>query len=301
LVGKVASFNTLTHSFTEYAPPNADYLTFPVGIVTDPAGNVWVSEHGGSAVVELVPGNSTFRKYPTSIPPPGVYPVSAVATLAIDSPGRLWFVEHFSNKVGRLDPGSNTIQEFQIPSPVPAYSVLNAIDAKGNFWFTEFGSNQIAEIPGNISSPLQISTLDQPSQVKAGSSIASIMMVKNNLSTSLDVRLNATSSFTPTGKTSPSEVSFNSTVLAIPGLGTRVLNVTIAPDIGLPSGNYSVGVIASSGNVSTIGILFLTVEGQFSLVNWIQSYYQYLLVGVIVIFGVFYFGFLRKSGQERRS
>ena len=120
-------------------------------------------------------------------------------------------------------------------------------------------------------------------------------MVKNNLPTSLNVQLNATSSFTSTGKTSPSEVAFNTTVLDNSWTGTRVLNVTITPDASLPSGNYSVGVIASSGNVSTIGILFLTVDGQFSLISWIQSNYQYLLVGVIAGLGVFYFGFLRKS------
>ena len=66
------------------------------------------------------------------------------------------------------------MEEFQIPSSEPAYSVLNAIDAKGNFWFTEFSSNQIAEIPGNVSSPLRVSVNVLRLQIKAGATMQSV-------------------------------------------------------------------------------------------------------------------------------
>ncbi|MDA4130639.1 MAG: hypothetical protein OK457_07700, partial [Thaumarchaeota archaeon] len=298
--GKIASFSVTSHSFNEFSPPSADYLKSPVGIVSDSDGNVWVSEHGGSAVVELVPTNSTFKKYPTSIPSPSVYPVSAVATIALDSHQRLWFVEHFSNRVGRLDPKSNVLEEFQIPTSQPAYSVLNTLDRQGNFWFTEFSSNQIAEVAGNISSPLMTSLeLDPQSQITAGKTITSRFLVTNNLSTSLVVRLNTTSSFTATGLTNSQEVFLNSTVLTIPAGGTQIVSASITPDSSLASGIYSVGIIASAENVSTIGIAFLSVQGQFSAVNWISSNYQVISIAIIVLLGLLYFGFFRRKARKK--
>ena len=62
--GKIASFDVSSHNFEEFTPPVSVSLKSPVGIVTDPSGNVWVSEHGGSAVVELIPSNSTFKLIP---------------------------------------------------------------------------------------------------------------------------------------------------------------------------------------------------------------------------------------------
>ncbi|MDA4111694.1 MAG: hypothetical protein OK439_04095 [Thaumarchaeota archaeon] len=300
--GKIASFNTILHSFTEYTPPSQDFLKSPVGIVADNQGNVWVSEHGGSAVVELTPSNSTFRKFPTSIPPPSVYPVSAVATIAIDSKGNLWFVEHFSNKVGRLDPSTNTIEEFQIPTSEPAYSVLNALDANGNFWFTEFGSNQIAEIPANTSSPIRIFIRsDKIAIVGSGTTVTSNVIVTNTLDVPLVITLNVSSSFSSTGETNSKEVSFNSTILNIPAGGTGTVIVSITPDSSLPSGSYSVGIIASSGNYSTIGITFITVQGQFSIVEWLTSNYQIVLVAIILVLGIAYFSIARNNPKMRRK
>jgi len=299
LTGKIASFNTVTHSFREFTPPSSNYLDFPVGIVSDHEGNIWVSEHGGSAVVEFLPANDTFRKYPTSIPPPNVYAVSAVATIALDAQGRLWFLEHFSNKVGRLDPSTNTMQEFQIPSTLPAYSVLNTIDTEGNFWFTEFSANQIAEIPANVSSSIGVSVSLTSTAVRAGASVQSTVLVNNNLSTPMTVRLNATSTFSSTGQTTSKEVAFNSTLLSIPADGSGALNVSITPDSSLPSGIYSVGIIASAGNVSTIGITFLSVQGQFSFGNWLASNYQIALIVIVILLIAVYFAFSRKTVKRR--
>ncbi len=99
--GKIARFDVSTHNFVEYSAPTSLSLKDPVGVVADSLGNVWISEHGGSAVVEFTPSNSSFRAYPTSVPT-GDFPISAVATIAMDSQGRLWFVEHYANEVGRL-------------------------------------------------------------------------------------------------------------------------------------------------------------------------------------------------------
>src|SRR3989441_12204814 len=85
---KVARFDMASHNFQEFTPSVS--LVAPVGIAVDKNGNVWVSEHGASSIAELIPSNSTFRKYPTT--QPSTYKTTAPATISIDKQGRFWFV-----------------------------------------------------------------------------------------------------------------------------------------------------------------------------------------------------------------
>jgi streptogramin lyase len=299
--GKIASFDVNSHNFAEFTPPSYVSLKSPVGIVVDRLGNIWVSEHGGSAVVELEPSNSTFEIYPTSVPT-NKFSISAVATLAIDSQGRLWFVEHFANKVGRLDPATKIMEEFQIPSSQPAYSVLNALDSGGNFWFTEFGSNEIGEVPNNASSPLQTNIrLVQGSQVSSGNTIDANVTIINSLSVPVTVALNTTSSFSPTGLTSNHQISLDSSSLTLQAGGEESISAKITPNATLSTGIYSVGIVATFENSSTISLVFISVKGQFSSVGWIASNYQILLVGVIVVLAVVYAAMSRRSKPNRRK
>jgi len=299
--GKIASFDLNSHTFAEFSPPSFVSLRSPVGIVADRFGNIWVSEHGGSAVIELTPSNSTFRIYPTSVPN-NEYSISAIATLAIDSQGRLWFVEHFANKVGRLDPITGIMEEFQIPSSQPAYSVLNALDSLGNFWFTEFGSNQIGEVPYNASSPLRTSIqLVQGSQVSSGSTIDAEVTITNSLSSPISVALNTTSSFSPTGLTSTQQIALDTSSVSLPAGGKETIGARITPNATLPSGIYSVGIVATYENSSTIGLAFISVKGQFSFVGWIASNYQLVVIAVIVILAATYLAMSRRSKPNRRK
>ena len=298
--GKIARFEVNSHSFFEYSPPNSLSLRYPVGIVTDALGNVWVSEHGGSAVVELSPGNSTFKSYPTSIPN-SQFPISAVATLAIDSQGRLWFVEHYANKVGRLDPATGQMEEFQIPSTEPAYSVLNTLDAQGNFWFTEFGSNAIAEVPSNATSPLgTLVRLSNGDNITSGGTIQADVTVSNALNIPQSVTLSTSSSFTATGSTSSQQISLNSSTLELPPDGHAFVSAQITPNATLPSGIYSIGIVAATGNSSTVGIAFISVKGQFNLLQWLASNYQLLLIASVVALAVVYTALSRGSKNPKR-
>jgi streptogramin lyase len=297
--GKIARFDVNTHNFIEYSAPPSLPLKDPVGIVTDKLGNVWISEHGGSAVVELTPSNSSFKAYPTSVPT-GDFPIAAVATIAIDSEGRLWFVEHYANEVGRLDPSTDQMQEFQIPSSGLAYSVLNALDARGNFWFTEFGANAIDEIPNNTSSPLQTTLQFSSSQsITSGNTIRAEVVVSNNLDTPAAVTLSTTSSFSSTGYASPQQISLNESTLNLPAGGSAVVGAEITPNSSLPTGIYSVGVVATLANSSTVGIAFISVKGQFNLTGWISSNYQIVLVVLVIVLAGTYLALSRGSKRKR--
>ena len=175
LVGKMASFNTLTHSFTEYAPPNAGYLTFPVGIVTDPAGNVWVSEHGGSAVVELVPGNSTFRKFPTSIPPPESVPRFGGSHHSHRFTGQVVVCGAFLKQSRSLGPWiAHICRSSRFLRRNPRILSLTPLMQREIFGSRNSARIKSQRFPG-ICLPLSKFQHDLPSQVKAGATMQSLL------------------------------------------------------------------------------------------------------------------------------
>jgi virginiamycin B lyase len=259
--------NTGGH-FREYAPTVS--LQSPVGIVVDKDGNVWVSEHGASSIAELIPSNSSFRKYPTS--QPSAFKTTAPATLSLDRLGRLWFVEHFGNKVGRLDPRTGVMDEFNIPTTGLAYSLRNALDANNNFWFTEYTANRIGMIEWNATAPVAISSTLAPVAVNAGQTISSQMSLSDAVSSPVVVKLNVTSTFTTYGQTSSTEVALSNYSLTIAPNQPKTITATITPDSNLSSGLYAAGVEATYGNTSIIGVVFLQVHGSASILGLLITY-----------------------------
>jgi virginiamycin B lyase len=289
---KIAKFDTTSRSFQEFDPSVS--LKSPVGIVVDSSGNVWVSEHGGSSIVEFQPSTSTFRKYITSVPPISPY-YSAPATLAIDKSGHLWFVEHFSNKVGRLNPNSSSIDEFAIPKP-GAFSVLNALDPSGNFWFTELLANEIGVVLQNSTSPLSVTVkLLQSTQLNAGQTTTTSVFIANKVQSPVQVTLNTSSSFSSNGQTTKSEVSLSSSVLNLNLGQNATVTVSITPDGSLSSGLYSVGIVATDGNTSSVGIVFMQVQGSFNFLNTIASNIQEIGLALIVVLGGVYLFVRRRT------
>ncbi len=298
--GAIASFSITTKSFEKvYTPPIS--LQDPVGIVLDKNGNVWVSEHRGSSVVELDPFNSTWKKYVTS-PPTSEFTISAVATLAIDNQGDFWFVEHFSNKVGRLDPSTGVIDEFDLTGAAESpYSVLNALDSSGNFWFTNFVQNAIQMIPANTTTGVYVRTLspndsDPYPQVGAGQTISASFVVKNLAPYSQNLTLAATSSFSADGFTTPQEVSFNVTrdSLQLASNQSMVVGVKITPYSSLASGLYSVSFAAIGQNSSTVQVFFIQVSASplYFFYN-LGDYLEEILIAAVLISAGVYFFFLR--------
>ncbi len=284
---RIGEFDIPSGSFREFTPSVS--LRAPVGIVLDQSGDVWVSEHGGSSIVEFNPSNSTYRKYPTSEPSASAgYQISAPATLALDGEGRLWFVEHFSNKVGRLDPRMGTLDEFTIPTQ-GAYSILNTLDQQGNFWFTRYSGNSIGMIRFNATSPFLVRTQGRGvAELTAGKTIEESVVLTNNESSSLDLTLNATSSFTATGQTSTKQVSINPSVITLGPHQNTTVTITITPDSDLSSGPYSVGVVASAGSISTIGMMFFLVHGGLPLLSLIAANPQIAALVVLLPLGIAY-------------
>jgi virginiamycin B lyase len=307
--GIIASFNMASKKFENlYKPPFS--LQDPVGIVVDNNGNVWVSEHRGSSITELVPSNSTWRKFQTSLPPASyqVGTISACATLAIDKEGNLWFVEHFSNRVGKLNPSTGMMEEFTIPGPPGpnAYSVLNYLDPNGNFWFTNFVANSIDMIPANATTSIGFQIGGQNNEtriptVNAGQSIPIDLEVKNLASTTQFLTMNVTSSFSVDGTTSPNEFSFNVTADSIQLGSNQSLGViaNITPDVSLASGIYSISIIFAGVNSTSIQTFFIKVSASpFYFFYHLGDYFQYIIIGGIAILAVNYLYFRRVGSRK---
>ncbi len=298
---RIARFDMADHSLIEFIPNVS--LRYPVGIVADQSGNIWVAEHGGSSIVLFQPSNSTWSKFLTSIPSNVQQGYSAPATLTLDKLGRLWFVEHFSNKVGRLLP-PNLIEEFTIPTP-GAYSLLDTVDANGNFWFTEFYANKIGVIQSSTSSPFTIqrkesNSLTQTGPLRAFAGIATTTraILDTNL-TGVHVALSASSSFSTTGQAS--EVAFNPSALTLePGEASVDLNTvtaSITPGLTLSSGRYSVSLAATYGNFTSILILPVQVT---SISDTLIGYLPEILTGVAAVVALTVF-LVRKRKNKAKT
>jgi len=276
---KIARFDLASHGFQEFT--SSVSLVSPVGIAVDKNGNVWVSEHGASSIVELIPSNSTFRKYPTTQPSP--FKTTAPATISIDKQGRFWFVEHFGNRVGRLDPRTGIMDEFAIPTSGLAYSLRNALDASGNFWFTEYSANRLGMIPGNATSSIAPSSMLAPLAVNAGQTVNSQISLTNTIASSVTINLNVTSTFTTYGQTSASEIALSNYSLVVNPNQAKTVTLSITPDGNLPSGLYTAGMVITDGNTSSVGFVFLQVQGAFSILNLLQTYLPAIIIAVASI------------------
>ena len=293
--GKIARFDTTSNSFQELTPSVP--LSYPVGIVVDGEGGVWVSEHGGSSIAEYVPSDSAWRKYPTS--QAAASPGTGPATLAIDGLGRLWFAEHYANRVGRLDPAVGIMEEFDIPV-AGAYSLLNSLDKAGNFWFAEAYGNSIGMIPKDATSSITIRSLSIPDLVvTSGQSTTSRFLVVNDLPTQVTLNLNVTSFFTTNYYTTRSEISLSTYFLTLGPGENKTIIATVTPDFNLSSGTYTAGLVASFGSVSAVGIFFL----QVSTSPWYQleTFLPEILVGAAATLAVSFLVLNRRRAASRAS
>ena len=293
--GKIARFDTSTNTTQEFSPSIP--ISYPVGIAVTKDGNVWVSEHGGSSVTEFMPTNSTWRKYPTS--QATVSPGTGVATLATDQRGRLWFAEHYSNRIGRLDPATGLMEEFSLPI-AGAYSLLDSVDAKGNFWFTEAAANEIGMIPATATTSVSVGPAAIANgSLTAGSSTQAAFMIKNDNQTgSITLSLNVTSSFSTNYYTTKAQVSLSNYTLTLGPGQSKIVTAVLTPDFSLPSATYAAGIVASDGDLSSIGTVFLQVnENPFYL---LETLIPYILIAAALVLLIAFLFFRQRRKQTMK-
>jgi virginiamycin B lyase len=286
---KIAKFDTVNQVFQEFILSPSPRS--PLGIAVDPLGNVWIAEHGGSSVDQFTVSNSTLRKYPTSNASGNL---TAPATVSIDDSGRVWFVEHVSNKVGRLDTRTDSADEFVFPTV--GYSLQgfgSSLDSMGNFWFTLFSGNAIAMVENNATSLMQVKVTSNQMQTVTGGESITVSFQLSNLSQSPTVISLDTTSTLGTAN----QISISTRTVTLEGKQNATFAATVTPSTNTSPGSYTVGLVASSGNVSTIGIAFLNVQP--SSLYLLESYIPE--IAMVLIFGIVASIFLIIWRRKRRG
>jgi virginiamycin B lyase len=128
----------------------------PVGISMDHSGNLWMTQHGGSLIMEFNPVTHYVMTFSTSNN-------SLVYSLPyfcyVDRAGNVWINEHQGNAEAEFVPSSGTLIEYFIPSVVPqagniSYMLTSTVSPSGQPWYTEFETGKVGTI--NITSPLDV-------------------------------------------------------------------------------------------------------------------------------------------------
>ena len=126
----------------------------PEALLFDDKGNLWITEHTGSAITRFNPVLETFERI--SIPGDYVSPFG----MTIDRYGNIWFAQHTVDNIGAYDPNNNDLIDIPVPTNSSFVQFMTS-DGDDNVWFVEQESNKIGtikmtEIPVSISQVQEI-------------------------------------------------------------------------------------------------------------------------------------------------
>jgi streptogramin lyase len=114
----------------------------PVGIVTDPEGDVWFTEQTSPPkIVQYDPSTSEVNTYTAKLETSG-----KPGQIVVGSDKNLWFVEDGGHSaIDRIEPGNGTITRYPTQSP-SSEPIGLTVGPEGNVWFTELHGDAIGRI-----------------------------------------------------------------------------------------------------------------------------------------------------------
>lgn len=120
----------------------------PTDVKVDPAGKIWVSGHGTSALASVDPGSGDVLLWPLRPPDDQMSPVARPSGIALDGRGQVWAAEHEGNRIARIIPAENLVVEYPLASqgfkdPLPQWL---SVDPAGNVWFASWGTSRVGRI-----------------------------------------------------------------------------------------------------------------------------------------------------------
>ena len=132
----------------------------PAGIAIDLAGDAWIADYSGSAVVELAPTGTVSHR--TTVLGGNGGPQG----IAIDGAGNAWVGNYLGNSLVELAGSSAAVVSpslgYGLDAPLSEPYGL-AIDAGGNVWIANAGSNTVTQFVG-LASPIKTPLLGPPVQ-----------------------------------------------------------------------------------------------------------------------------------------
>lgn len=239
---------------------NATLFSSPTDLFVD-KNTLWLTEHGTSFLTSYDLNTGQTVRYPTSQNNFGATTLPFWIRGA-DNPKVLWFNEHQGNKIGRFDLSNKTLTEYQIPSlpkDGPLTYPLNISQDPMDeqiLWFSEWNTDKVGVINGHIPIPFEINL--NTTQITLGHHGTAVIGLKimGNTHNSDRLFLNTSSSITPIAALGNLTAQFSSNVITPPQ--DAAVQLTLS-DGGVDPGNYTVGISASDGLVTTTKFLDLVV------------------------------------------
>ena len=225
---------------------------------------LWLTEHGTSFLTSYDLGNGTVTRYSTS---QNNFHTTTLPfwIRGAEDPKVLWFNEHQGNKIGRFDLSNKTLTEYSIPSlPKDGYLTypLNISQDPHDekvLWFSEWNTDKVGMINGHITIPFEINLNVTRITLDHGKTGVVDLEIKGDMHFSGPLYLNASSSITSTAELGNLTVKFSSNVVDVSHDNTVKLFIN---GDGVSPGNYTVGISASDGFVTTTKFLDLSIQNK---------------------------------------
>lgn len=263
-VGQIYSYDIATGEITAYDLPAE--LSSPVGLTTDGAGNVWVTDHGTSMFFTLNPADGAITRYVTStadgrifggIAPPAAYTLPYWVQAAPD--GMIWFNQHTGNQISSFDIETQTLTEYWVPTQnanwqscpndASTCGVANALQfsvgPEGQVWFSEWSENKIGTVT-QAQAPLTVSA---PDEITVGRGDSAEVRVDMNAD-GFEGRMSASGTLTTTGGLGGSTGIFSEEQVAVNG--SKQVSFVFTPAADLAPGQYTLMLGAEDDEVAVL-------------------------------------------------
>lgn len=141
-------------------------LASPEALLDDGEGNIWITEHAGSALVKYSVLLDSADRVP--VDNPDALPFG----MAADARGNIWFAEHVVDYIGVHDPHGGGTDEVPVPTGSSFVQFL-AADGEGNVWFAEQNGGKIGRV--SVSDGPPAAAEREPARYKYSEVVAPLM------------------------------------------------------------------------------------------------------------------------------
>src|SRR5438128_2227879 len=277
--GEIGEFNETAKTFSQIPILEAGGA-IPASLALDGFGRIWFTDQNKNNpsvwVLNASASPVTFHQYLTN-----TSNSTPVFVIVDNSTNDVWFTDTTANNIGKIDHLTGQITKFTLPTSNSGPAELALQNGTSCLWVAEtleYTGNQLGMIPWNATSPIAPSSMLAPLTMNAGQTVTSQISLSGTTASSVTVNLNVTSTFTTYGQTSASEVALSNYSLVLNPNQAKTVTLSITPDGSLPSGLYTVGIVATDGKTSSVGVVFLQVHGTFSILNLLQTYLPAILI-----------------------
>ena len=212
-------------------------------------GGVWVTQHEAASLAFYDTTTKRWTVFPTST----VNYIDTTLPYFVRVNGsRVWFNEHYADRIAVIDFASQSLTEYSIQSRRPdnADQITNTLTfavGKDRVWFAEFTQDTIGFVDATYKPALSLAMESSDNlRLTAGGKTNLTLRVTGSIGTRLTVQAADSENFTSIPRLlrvapTPENVTLSESPQRLP--------LTIQADIGARSGEYTLAVTVSDGQV----------------------------------------------------